>query len=49
MKLHGVRTLVPEEWGGLYRVRQTLPALSYTEFDVHKDRNVTGNVSIKVT
>ena len=28
----GVRTLVPEEGGGLYRVRQTPPALSYKGF-----------------
>ena len=33
----GVRTPVPEEGGGLYRVRQTPPALSYTGFKVHKD------------
>ena len=32
-----MRTLVPEEGGGLYRVRQTPPALSYTGFKVHKD------------
>ena len=30
--LQGVRTLVPEEGGGLYRVRQTPPALSYAGF-----------------
>ena len=36
VELQGVRTLVPEEGGGLYRVRQTPPALSYTVFKVHK-------------
>ena len=35
--LQKVRTLVPEEGGGLYRVRQTPPALSYTGFKVHKE------------
>uniref|UniRef100_N1QS79 Uncharacterized protein n=1 Tax=Aegilops tauschii TaxID=37682 RepID=N1QS79_AEGTA len=30
--LYGGRTLVPEEGGGLYRVRQTPPTLSYTGF-----------------
>ena len=33
--LQGVRTLVPEEGGGLYRVRQTPPTLSYAGFKVH--------------
>ena len=31
----GVRTLYTEEGGGLYRVRQTPPALSYAGFKVH--------------
>ena len=35
VKLQGVRTLVPEEGGGLYRVRQTPPAFSYAGFKVH--------------
>ena len=35
--LQGVRTLVPEEGDGLYRVRQTSPTLSYKGFKVHKD------------
>ena len=35
--LQGVRTLTPEEGGGLYRVRQTPPVLSYQGFKVHKD------------
>ena len=29
------RTLLPVEGGGLYRVRQTPPALSYVRFKVH--------------
>ena len=41
--------LVPEEGGGLYRVRLTPPALSYTGFKVHKDGGVSGNASNKVT
>ena len=49
VKLQGVRTLVPVEGGGLYRVCQTPPALSYIGFNVHKGMNVTGNASIKVT
>ena len=32
-----VRTLYTKEGGGLYRVRQTPPALSYAGFKVHKD------------
>ena len=44
--LQGVQTLVPEEGGGLYRVRQTPPALSYKGFKVHKDGDVTGNTCI---
>ena len=47
--LHGVRTLVPEEGGGLYRVRQTPPALSYKGFKVHKDGDITGNACNKDT
>ena len=31
----GVRTLYTEEGGGLYRVRQTPPTLSYAGFKVH--------------
>ena len=31
-----MRTLYTEEGGGLYRVRQTPPALSYAGFKVHK-------------
>ena len=31
----GVRTLYTEEGGGLYRVRQTPPALSYVGFKMH--------------
>ena len=31
----GVRTPVPVEGGGLYRVRQTPPTLSYAGFKVH--------------
>ena len=30
-----VRTLHTEEGGGLYRVRQTSPSLSFAEFKVH--------------
>ena len=37
VELQRVRTLVPEEGGGLYRVRLTPAALSYTGFKVHKD------------
>ena len=37
MELQGVRNLVPEEGGGLCRVRQTPAALSFTGFKVHKD------------
>ena len=37
VELQGVRTVVPGEGGGLYRVRQTPPVLSYTGFKVHKD------------
>ena len=47
VKLQGVRTLVPEEGGGLYRVRQTPPALSYTGFNVHKDRTLLVTPTIK--
>ena len=49
VELQGVRTLVPEEGVGLYRVRQTPPALSYKGFKVHKDGDVTGNVHNKDT
>ena len=45
VELQGVRTLVLEEGGGLYRVRQTPPALSYTEFKVHQGGVVAGNAS----
>ena len=45
VELQGVQTLVPEEGGGLYRVRQTPLALSYKGFKVHKDGDVTGNAS----
>ena len=48
-ELQGVRTLVPEEGGGLYRVRQTPSALSYKGFKVHKGRDVTGNAYNKST
>ena len=47
--LQGVRTLVPKEGGGLYRVRLTPPALSYKGFKVHKDGDVTGNTRNKST
>ena len=35
IRVTGVRTLYTEEGGGLYRVRQTPPALSYVGFKVH--------------
>ena len=34
--LQGVRTLVPVEGGGLYRVRQDPASPRYKEFNVHK-------------
>ena len=47
--LQRVPTTVPEEGGGLYRVRQTPPALSYEGFKVHKDGDITGNSCNKDT
>ena len=48
-ELQGMRPLVPEEGGGLYRFRQTPPALSYKGFKVHKDGDVSGNACNKDT
>ena len=43
----GVRTPVPEEGGGLYRVRQTPPALSYKGFKVHQEGGLLVTLVIK--
>ena len=47
-ELQGVRTLVPEEGGGLYRVRQdpSSPPLHRVQYALR--RGVTGNAYIKV-
>ena len=47
--LQGVRTLDPGEGDGLYRVRQTPPALSYKGFKVHKDGDIIDNAYNKDT
>ena len=48
VKLKEVRTLVPEEGGGLYRVRWTPLALGYTGFKVHKDGALLITPAIKI-
>ena len=43
----GVRTLYTEEGGGLYRVRQTPPALSCAGFQIHYGRALLVTPQIK--